>query len=158
MKNIEEQLEIIKRGAIEIIDEGELKKKLEKSYKYKIPLRIKAGFDPTAPDIHIGHTVLLEKMRQFQELGHDVIFLIGDFTGMIGDPSGKNTTRPPLTEEEVQENAKTYRTQIYKILDTKKTIIDFNSRWMKQMSAEEIIQKIILTSEMVMTRLNEFWS
>lgn len=152
MKNIEEQLEIIKRGAVEIIDEEELKKKLEESYRFKRPLRIKAGFDPTAPDIHIGHTVLLEKMRQFQELGHDVIFLIGDFTGMIGDPSGKNTTRPPLTEEEVQENAKTYRTQIYKILDTEKTTVEFNSRWMKKMSAEEIIR---LSSAYTVARMLE---
>src|SRR3990172_361963 len=130
----EKQLEIIKRGTVEIILEKELLHKLERSFKEKRPLIIKAGFDPTAPDIHLGHTVLLEKMRQFQELGHDIIFLIGDFTGMIGDPSGKNTTRPPLTEKEVQANAKTYRAQIHKILDPEKTIIDFNSRWMKQMS------------------------
>src|SRR3990172_9906048 len=126
MKNIEEQLEIIKRGAVEIIDEDELKRKLEESYKNKRPLRIKAGFDPTAPDIHIGHTILLEKMRQFQELGHDAIFLIGDFTGMICDPSGKNEMRKPLTEAEVQANALTYKEQIFKILDQDKTTVAFN--------------------------------
>ena len=113
----EKQLEIIKRGAVEVIIESELLKKLEKSYAETRPLRIKAGFDPTAPDIHLGHTVLLEKMRQFQELGHNVIFLIGDFTGMIGDPSGKSEMRKPLTMEDVLENAKTYREQIFKILD-----------------------------------------
>ena len=152
MKKVDIQLEIIKRGAVEIIEQGELKRKLEESYKKQKPLRIKAGFDPTAPDIHIGHTVLLEKMRQFQELGHDVIFLIGDFTGMIGDPSGKNTTRPPLTEEEVQENAKTYQGQIHKILDTEKTIIEFNSRWMKKMNAEDLIR---LSSTYTVARMLE---
>jgi len=134
-----EQLEIIKRGAIEILVEEELSKKLEKSYLEKKPLKIKAGFDPTAPDIHLGHTVLLEKMRQFQELGHDVIFLIGDFTGMIGDPSGKNEMRKPLTREEVLENAKTYREQICKILDREKTRIVFNSEWMSHVTSEEMI-------------------
>jgi tyrosyl-tRNA synthetase len=152
MKKVEEQFEIIKRGSVEIIDNEELEKKLEKSYKNNKPLRVKAGFDPTAPDIHIGHTVLLEKMRQFQELGHDVIFLIGDFTGMIGDPSGKNTTRPPLTEKEVQKNAQTYRAQIHKILDPEKTIIEFNSTWMKQMDAEEIIR---LSSSYTVARMLE---
>jgi tyrosyl-tRNA synthetase len=152
MKKVEEQFEIITRGAVEIIDNEELEKKLKKSYKNNKPLRVKAGFDPTAPDIHIGHTVLLEKMRQFQELGHDVIFLIGDFTGMIGDPSGKNTTRPPLTEKEVQKNAQTYRAQIHKILDPEKTIIEFNSTWMKQMDAEEIIR---LSSSYTVARMLE---
>jgi tyrosyl-tRNA synthetase len=135
----EEQLEIIRRGAVEILVEEELLKKLEKSFLNKIPLKIKAGFDPTAPDIHLGHTVLLEKMRQFQELGHEVIFLIGDFTGMIGDPSGKSEMRKPLTRGEVLENAKTYREQIFKILDPQKTRIVFNSEWMEHVTSEEMI-------------------
>ncbi len=139
-KSPAEQLDIIKRGSVEIILEDELIDKLRASYKENRPLRIKAGFDPTAPDIHIGHTVLLEKMRQFQELGHQVIFLIGDFTGMIGDPSGKNETRPPLGREEIIKNAETYREQIYKILDPDKTEIEFNSKWMSGMPAEELIR------------------
>jgi tyrosyl-tRNA synthetase len=135
-----EQLDIIKRGSVEIIVEDDFLKKLERSASTGKPLRIKAGFDPTAPDIHLGHTVLLNKMRQFQELGHEVIFLIGDFTGMIGDPTGKSETRKHLTREEVAENASTYQTQIYKILDPKKTRIAFNSEWMSKMSAVELIQ------------------
>ncbi len=131
----EKQLEIIKRGTVEIILEEDLKKKLERSYKEGKPLRVKAGFDPTAPDIHLGHTVLLEKMRQFQELGHEVIFLIGDFTGMIGDPSGKTETRKPLTREEVLKNAETYKEQVFKILDPEKTVIMFNSEWFNKMTA-----------------------
>src|SRR5574341_44123 len=117
MLSAKEQLEIIKRGASEIIVEADLLKKLERSVSTGKPLRIKAGFDPTAPDIHLGHTVLLNKMRQFQELGHHVIFLIGDFTGMIGDPAGKIATRPPLTREQIEDNAKTYKNQVFKILD-----------------------------------------
>lgn len=148
----ERQLEIIKRGAVEVILEKELLHKLERSYKENKPLRIKAGFDPTAPDIHLGHTVLLEKMRQFQELGHEVIFLIGDFTGMIGDPSGKSETRKPLTREEVLENAKTYKEQISKILDPEKTIIDFNSRWMTSMTVEDLIR---LASHYTVARMLE---
>lgn len=136
----EKQLDIIRRGAVEIIIEDELLKKLKKSYKEKIPLKIKAGFDPTAPDIHLGHTVLLEKMRQFQDLGHEVIFLIGDFTGMIGDPSGQSEMRKPLTKEEILENAKTYEEQIYKILDPKKTKIVFNSEWMSSMTADDMVR------------------
>jgi len=135
-----EQLEIIKRGAVEIIVEADLLKKLDKSAASGNPLRVKAGFDPTAPDIHVGHTVLLNKMRQFQELGHEVIFLIGDFTGMIGDPTGKSETRKHLTREEVVENAKTYQTQIFKVLDPAKTRIAFNSEWMSKMSAVDVIQ------------------
>jgi tyrosyl-tRNA synthetase len=135
-----EQLDIIKRGAVEIIVQEDLLKKLERSVASNKPLRVKAGFDPTAPDIHLGHTVLLNKMRQFQELGHEVIFLIGDFTGMIGDPTGKAETRKHLTKEEVAENAKTYQAQIYKILDPAKTKIVFNSEWMSKMTAEEMIQ------------------
>jgi len=135
-----EQLEIIKRGAMEIIVEDDLLKKLEKSVASSKPLRVKAGFDPTAPDIHLGHTVLLNKMRQLQDLGHEVIFLIGDFTGMIGDPTGKSETRKHLSKEEVAENAKTYQTQIYKVLDPKKTKIAFNSEWMSKLGADEVIQ------------------
>lgn len=146
------QLEIIKRGAVEIIVEADLLKKLEKSVQEEKPLRIKAGFDPTAPDIHLGHTVLLEKMRQFQELGHEVIFLIGDFTGMIGDPSGKSEMRKPLTKDEVLENAKTYRDQIYKILDQQKTRVVFNSEWMTQMTSSEMIR---LTSTYTVARMLE---
>jgi tyrosyl-tRNA synthetase len=131
----DKQFEIIKRGTVEIILEDDLKKKLERSYKEKKPLKIKVGFDPTAPDIHLGHTVLLEKMRQFQELGHEVIFLIGDFTGMIGDPSGKTETRKPLTREEVLKNAETYKDQVFKILNPEKTVITFNSEWFGRMTA-----------------------
>ncbi len=140
MLSAKEQLDIIKRGAVEIIVEEDLLKRLEKSVAKKQPLRVKAGFDPTAPDIHLGHTVLLNKMRQFQELGHEVIFLIGDFTGMIGDPTGKSETRKHLTKEEVAENAKTYQTQIYKILDPPRTKIAFNSEWMSKMSASDLVQ------------------
>ncbi len=148
----EEQLAIIKRGAVEIIVEEDLLGKIEKSYRDGRPLRIKAGFDPTAPDIHLGHTVLLEKMRQFQELGHEVIFLIGDFTGMIGDPSGKSEMRKPLTREEVIENAKTYRVQIAKILDPERTRVAFNSEWMETMTASEMIR---LASRYTVARMLE---
>jgi len=136
MKNITESIEMIGRGAVEIISEEELSEKLSSEK----PLRVKAGFDPTAPDIHLGHTVLINKMRQLQDLGHEVIFLIGDFTGMIGDPSGRSVTRPPLTREEVLENAKTYEEQIYKILDPHKTRIMFNSEWMENMHAADLIK------------------
>ncbi len=148
MLSPEKQLEIIKRGAVEIILEEELLKKLREDR----PLRIKAGFDPTAPDLHLGHTVLIEKMRQFQELGHEIIFLIGDFTGMIGDPSGKSETRPPLTKEQVLENAKTYKEQIFKILDPEKTRVEFNSRWMSEMKAEDLIR---LASHYTVARMLE---
>ncbi|MCX7793518.1 MAG: tyrosine--tRNA ligase [Thermodesulfovibrionales bacterium] len=146
------QFEIIKRGTVEIILEKELLHKLERSYRENRPLTVKAGFDPTAPDIHLGHTVLLEKMRQFQELGHRVVFLIGDFTGMIGDPSGKSETRKPLTREEVIENAKTYKEQIFKILDPEKTVVEFNSRWFSRMTAEELIK---LASHYTVARMLE---
>jgi tyrosyl-tRNA synthetase len=137
---VEDQLALIRRGAVEILPEEELAAKLKRSLAAGQPLRIKAGFDPTAPDLHLGHTVLIQKLKHFQDLGHHVIFLIGDFTGMIGDPSGKSETRKPLTEAEVRENAETYERQIYKILDPEKTIIDFNSRWMKAMSAQALIE------------------
>jgi tyrosyl-tRNA synthetase len=136
MVDLETQLGIIKRGAVEIVPEEELIAKL----KRERPLRIKAGFDPTAPDLHLGHTVLIQKMKQFQELGHEVIFLIGDFTGMIGDPSGKSETRRQLTKEEVLKNAETYKEQIFKILDRQKTIVEFNHRWMEKMDAAAMIE------------------
>ena len=138
-KDIKEQLKIIKRGTVEIITDDELVKKLEKSISTGVPLKVKAGFDPTAPDIHLGHTVLIHKMRQFQELGHEVIFLIGDFTGIIGDPTGRSETRKPLTREDVLKNAETYKEQIFKILDPKKTQVRFNSEWFAKMSAMEVV-------------------
>jgi tyrosyl-tRNA synthetase len=140
MLSPEKQFEIIKRGTVEILLEKELLHKLEKSFKENRPLKIKAGFDPTAPDIHLGHTVLLEKMRQFQELGHEVIFLIGDFTGMIGDPTGRSEMRKPLTKEEVLKNAETYKEQVFKILDPQKTKIKFNSEWLMNLTAMDIVR------------------
>jgi tyrosyl-tRNA synthetase len=136
MTTIDEQLDLIKRGAQEILLEAELVDKLKQGR----PLRIKAGFDPTAPDLHLGHTVLINKLRQFQQLGHEILFLIGDFTGMIGDPTGKSATRPPLTQAEVQENAKTYQQQIFKILDRDKTRVVFNSEWMARKSSVDMIR------------------
>lgn len=133
--NLNQSLELIRRGAAEIIPEDTLIERLKEGR----PLRVKAGFDPTAPDLHLGHTVLLNKLRQFQELGHDALFLIGDFTGMIGDPTGKNVTRKPLTRDQVLENAKTYQAQIFKILDPEKTTIMFNSEWMNQLTPPELI-------------------
>ncbi|MGA7577688.1 MAG: tyrosine--tRNA ligase [Desulfobaccales bacterium] len=140
MKPVDEQLALIKQGCQEIIREEDLKARLQEAIATGKPLRIKAGFDPTAPDLHLGHTVLIQKLKHFQDLGHQVIFLIGDFTGLIGDPSGKSETRPPLTEAEVKANAATYERQIFKILDREKTVIDFNSRWMKEMSARDLIR------------------
>uniref|UniRef100_C6E4M0 Tyrosine--tRNA ligase n=1 Tax=Geobacter sp. (strain M21) TaxID=443144 RepID=C6E4M0_GEOSM len=136
---VAEQMEIIKRGAVEILVEKELVEKLEKSVKTGVPLKIKAGFDPTAPDLHLGHTVLLHKMRQFQKLGHEVHFLIGDFTGMIGDPTGKSETRKVLTREDVLKNAETYKEQVFKILDPKLTKVVFNSEWLGKLSASDMI-------------------
>ena len=134
--SLKETLSIIKRGTDEILVEAELIEKLKENR----PLKIKAGFDPTAPDLHLGHTVLLNKLRQFQDLGHDVIFLIGDFTGMIGDPTGKNTTRPPLSEEDVQKNAQSYTNQVYKILDKTKTNVVFNSKWLNPLGASGMLK------------------
>ena len=148
MKSVEEQLALIKRGADEILVEAELIEKLKRGQ----PLRIKAGFDPTAPDLHLGHTVLINKLRQFQELGHQVIFLIGDFTGMIGDPSGKSVTRPPLTREQVLDNAETYKAQVFKILDPAKTEVAFNSTWMDQLSPADFIR---LASQYTVARMLE---
>ncbi len=136
---VTEQMEIIKRGAVDILLEKELEEKLEKSIKTSVPLKIKAGFDPTAPDLHLGHTVLLHKMRQFQQLGHEIYFLIGDFTGMIGDPTGKSETRKPLTREDVLKNAETYKEQVFKILDPVKTRVVFNSDWLTKLNASDMI-------------------
>ena len=136
MSSIEGDIALIKRGAHEVLLDADLEAKVKEGR----PLRIKAGFDPTAPDLHLGHVVLLTKLRQFQELGHEAIFLIGDFTGMIGDPTGKSVTRPPLTEEQVKDNAKTYQEQIFKVLDPERTRVVFNSEWMGSLSASEMIQ------------------
>ena len=152
MMDIAAQLSIIKRGAAELISEEELLRKFKKSLKTGRPLRIKAGFDPTAPDLHLGHTVLIQKIRQFQELGHHIIFLIGDFTGMIGDPTGKSETRKPLTKEDVARNAETYKAQISKILDEKKTEVVFNSSWMNNLSVSDLI---ILASKYTVARMLE---
>ncbi|UCC15528.1 MAG: tyrosine--tRNA ligase [Gammaproteobacteria bacterium] len=148
MASIRDQMEELKRGADEVLVEAELEGRLEAGER----LRVKAGFDPTAPDLHIGHTDLINKMRQFQEFGHEVVFLIGDFTGMIGDPSGKNATRPPLSRDDVIENAQTYEQQIYKILDPEKTLIMFNSSWMSGMDAAGLIQ---LASRQTVARMLE---
>ncbi len=139
MSELSRQLELILRGAVEVIQRAELESKLTRSLKENRPLRVKAGFDPTAPDLHLGHTVLIHKLKHFQELGHQVIFLIGDFTGMIGDPTGQSETRVALSKEKVLENAKTYERQIFKILDPAKTLVEFNSRWMSTMTAEGLI-------------------
>ncbi len=136
MADWSEQLAMIKRGAVEVLPEEELVAKLKKGR----PLRVKAGFDPTAPDLHLGHTVLIQKMKQFQDLGHEVIFLIGDFTGMIGDPTGKSETRKQLSRDEVAKNAETYKQQIFKILDAKKTVVEFNHRWMEKLDAAAMIE------------------
>jgi tyrosyl-tRNA synthetase len=140
MKPADEQFEYLKKGCVEIIQENELRAKLARSIKEKKPLKVKVGFDPTAPDIHLGHTVILRKMKHFQDLGHDVVFLIGDFTGLIGDPSGRSATRPTMTREEIARNAETYKAQIFKILDSKKTIIDFNSRWLGTLTTYQFIE------------------
>ncbi len=134
---LDEQLAYLTKGADETIRVEELKAKLERSAKTGKPLRVKAGFDPTAPDIHLGHTVLIRKLKHFQDLGHTVIFLIGDFTGMIGDPSGRNVTRPPLTPEEIAANAETYKKQVFKILDPHKTVVDFNNRWLGKLTGRD---------------------
>jgi tyrosyl-tRNA synthetase len=148
MTDIIETLRLIKRGTEEILPESELIERLKSGRR----LRVKAGFDPTAPDLHLGHTVLINKLRQFQDLGHEVLFLIGDFTGMIGDPTGKNATRPPLTREQVIENARTYKSQIFKILDRKKTRINFNSKWLGKLKASDMIK---LASHYTVARMLE---
>jgi len=149
---VEEQLDRIRRGAVDIIVETELREKLKRAQKTGKPMRVKAGFDPTAPDIHLGHTVLIRKMKHFQELGHTVIFMIGDFTGMIGDPSGRSATRKQLTKDEVLQNAETYKQQVFKILDPATTVIDFNSRWMSQIGSEGFIR---LASRYTVARILE---
>jgi len=138
--NIQEQMELLSRGTLEILPAGSLEAKLKQVKKEGRPLRVKAGFDPTAPDLHLGHTVLIEKLRQFQHCGHQVIFLIGDFTGTIGDPTGKNETRPPLTHDEVLLNAETYKEQVFKILDPKQTEVRFNSEWLGNLTAADLIR------------------
>src|ERR1700751_5960318 len=137
---VDEQLTYVKKGAAEIIRESELRAKLVKSRASGKPLRVKLGMDPTAPDLHLGHTVVLRKLKHFQDLGHTVIFLIGDFTGMIGDPTGRSATRPPLSHEQIEQNAETYKAQVFKILDPQKTVIDFNRRWFAKFTADDFIR------------------
>src|SRR2546429_378818 len=137
---LDRQMDYLRKGTVEIIREEELRQKLLQSRETKTPLRVKAGFDPTAPNLHLGHTVLLRKLKHFQDLGHTVIFLIGDFTGMIGDPTGRSATRPPLSPEEIMRNAKTYMTQVYKILDSFKTEVRFNSEWFNKVKSEDWIR------------------
>jgi tyrosyl-tRNA synthetase len=149
---IDEQLSYLKKGMAEIIREEDLRERLEQSAKTGRPLRVKAGFDPTAPDLHLGHTVLLRQMKHFQDLGHTVIFLIGDMTGMIGDPTGRNVTRPPMTTADIERNAETYRQQVFKILDPEKTEIRFNSHWLASLKWEDVIR---LTSKYTIARILE---
>ena len=151
-KAVEEQLAYLRKGCVDLIQEDELRVKIARSLRDKKSLTVKVGFDPTAPDIHLGHTVLLRKMKHFQDLGHDVIFLIGDFTGLIGDPSGRSATRPAMTHEEILKNAETYKAQVFKILSREKTIIDFNSRWLGKLTSFEIIH---LTAKYTVARLLE---
>ncbi|MBN1571646.1 MAG: tyrosine--tRNA ligase [Deltaproteobacteria bacterium] len=150
--NLNEQMDLILRGTVEIISEEEMEKKVTGAIKSKKPLIVKAGFDPTAPDLHLGHTVLIQKLKHFQELGHTAVFLIGDFTGMIGDPSGRSDTREQLTREVLLKNAETYKEQVFKILDEKKTVIEFNSNWMRKMSAEGLIE---LAAQQTVARMLE---
>ena len=152
MKSVEEQAALIERGTVDLISREELVKKLTRSLETGKPLVIKAGFDPTAPDLHLGHTVLLQKLRHFQQLGHQIVFLIGDFTGLIGDPTGKSDTRPPLTREDVERNAETYKEQVFKILDPEKTKVAFNSTWLGELSSYEMIK---LASRLTVARMLE---
>jgi tyrosyl-tRNA synthetase len=152
MLGVKEQMEVIKRGTVEIIPEDELIKKLEHSIKTKKPLRIKQGFDPTAPDIHLGHTVGLRKLKQFQDLGHKIVLIIGDYTGMVGDPSERSSTRPQLTREKVMENAETYQRQFFKVIDKSKTEVHFNGEWFSKMSFQEVIH---LASRFTLARMLE---
>jgi len=149
---IDEQLAYVKKGLAELIREDELRERLIQSEKTGRPLRVKAGFDPTAPDLHLGHTVLLRKMKHFQDLGHTVIFLIGDMTGIIGDPTGRNTARPPMTRDEINRNAETYKAQVFKILDPQKTEVRFNSEWLGPMRFEEVVR---LCSKYTIARILE---
>jgi len=150
--SIEKEIEIIKRGAVDLVSEDELREKLEKSHSEKRPLRVKLGLDPTAPDLHLGHTVVLQKLKQFQDSGHTAIFLIGDFTGMIGDPTGRIETRPAMSKEELLENAETYKKQVFKILDPEKTEIRYNSEWFEAMNAADMIR---LCAQYTMARMME---
>ena len=152
MVSIEKQLELIERGTVDCISREELIKKLKKSQETGVPLKVKAGFDPTAPDLHLGHTVLLQKLKHFQDLGHDIYFLIGDFTGMIGDPTGKSDTRKALTVEQVAENAESYKNQVFKILDPEKTRVVFNSTWLGKLTSYDMIK---LASELTVARMLE---
>src|SRR3981081_1903656 len=149
---VDEQLAYIKKGSAEIIREAELRAKLEKSRAAGKPLRVKLGMDPTAPDLHLGHTVVLRKLKHFQDLGHTAIFLIGDFTGMIGDPTGRSATRPPLTSEQIEQNAETYKAQVFKILDPKTTVIDFNRRWFAKFTADDFVR---LTAKYTVSQILE---
>jgi tyrosyl-tRNA synthetase len=153
---VDEQLLYLKKGSAEIIRESELRAKLEKSRATGKPLRVKLGMDPTAPDLHLGHTVVLRKLKHFQDLGHTAIFLIGDFTGMIGDPTGRSVTRPPLTREQIEQNAETYKTQVFKILDPQKTVIDFNRRWMGQFTADDFVRLMAKYTVSQMLEREEF--
>jgi len=150
--NLNEQMDHILRGTVEVITEEELEEKLAHAIKTKTPLIVKAGFDPTAPDLHLGHTVLIQKLKHFQDMGHTAVFLIGDFTGLIGDPSGRSETREPMTREQLLENAETYKAQVFKILDEKKTVIDFNSRWMEKLGAAGMIE---LAAQQTVARMLE---
>src|SRR6202043_1015611 len=138
--SVDEQVTYLKKGSAEIIREADLRAKLEKSRRTGTPLRVKLGMDPTAPDLHLGHTVVLRKLKHFQDLGHTAIFLIGDCTGMIGAPTGRSATRPPLTREQIEENAETYKAQVFKILDPQKTVVDFNRRWFAKFTADDFIR------------------
>jgi len=149
---VDEQLQVLKRGAVDLVEEDQLRDKLERSHASGEPLTVKVGFDPSTPDLHLGHTVLLRKMRHFQDLGHRVIFLIGDFTGMIGDPTGKKATRPQLTREEVEANAETYKEQVFRILDADKTVIDYNSKWLSALGSEGLIR---LAGQYTLARMME---
>jgi len=137
---VDEQMELLTRGAVDLVDEAQLRAKLERSARSGVPLTVKTGFDPSTPDLHLGHTVLLRKMRHFQQLGHRVVFLIGDFTALIGDPSGKKTTRPQLSQEEVEANAQTYKRQVWKVLDERETVVDYNSRWLLALGAVGMVR------------------
>ncbi len=150
--SLNEQMDLIGRGAVEIITTDELEKKINRSIKEKKPLTIKTGFDPTAPDLHLGHTVLIQKMKHFQELGHRIVFLIGDFTGMIGDPSGRSSTREPMTRDQLLKNAETYKEQVFKILDPKETVIVFNSTWMQKLGIDGFIE---IAAQMTVARMLE---
>src|SRR5262245_10880906 len=140
VKSIDDQFAYLTKGCVDVVRAGELRTKLERSARSGKPLTVKVGFDPTAPDLHLGHTVLLRKMKHFQDCGHRVIFVIGDFTGLIGDPSGRSKTRPPLTREEIAENAETYKSQVFKVLDRDQTVVDFNSRWLSPLGAEGLVR------------------